>query len=1171
VNLQPGVPEIELMGISEMLKSSCFSLRGQHDSKICFLQGFQFEDAAVERRYLRYVSRQGMSLDALRFMVVGVGIAMHTQQSRTSQCEELATQPCPVGFWVLRGVSAASQLILGLALLLAMRWRAWRQVILKHYQEMLLIFLIVDVMLLFAGTSMKEIHLRNDKRCPLNSSACPNQNYNWLMITIIASYLYFIVRVVSLTLRYAYVLCAMTMLIMLGLAFPWYSQQDEVTGQWFTVNRFEPGGVVMGYLYLLLVTLMSLRCKQTQEVLSRHMFTRTRFLQSQQSSITALLQQYIPERLKLQGEIDPTGLIMEKFPVVTILFCSFDKASIRKFMEHCDARQFFSTLAGIVVDFDLLLENPNLFKLENVGQDYLVTSSVVKRGISAKHPDSHQRRVQDAVALVHMAQEMMELRAEYKDDALAEGSFTLDFKVGLHSGSCVGAVAGVQRRFYRLFGDTINTAARMCSHSSLGTIWLSEKTNRLLENTEVQTEVHGSVLVKGKGMMDVFQVLDPMRTGIAEAHISLNVDFPAQNPEFPEQDLLPPQRALSHADLLSLEASALEEAGGRTVIDMRAISLRYPRVSQGAQSASSSLHQRQSTLASESSEPRLNRDEPDVDSEGESGGWRVPPMKSSDRASRVRTSKSTEVSLRQHFIPKKKFGDLFRHQSLSYSFTAVMSEELDEIIHGTGKFHLITGQFLNAETEASYQEHIAHRMQREHTLLLSTIIVAMLFMHTYVYFQSEYTHHSRSHLWVFVIGSVSAAVQVLTLYCILQRYARLPGSQDLFKFAYIVSLFALVPLVLVVPKRYPWMGFMLLLYLNPAYSCASMALIVSAVLILGLILLTPVLWLNGSSAHLAQLLLPALLIPSVIILLRRSFFVQSRVAWQVENELSNQRLKLAGLLYDLVPSVSACTFVLRQHQDLHRLDDRSLIFREDLLWVAPLGTYACVLSTDLVDFTPLANSLGAEGVVHLLHDLWCIMDEALQFIQESNHRSSTTNLLEDVGVSPVHSFSQPRLASEHCSQQQELRIQTNDEDVSGSSKSKIPFKIDTVGDAYMVAIMLEHTSDQIEQHCVLEMMKLARSITMKVMEYSGVGHHGTEPGSVKMRMGMCLGKAASGLVGLMKPRYHIVGDPLHLAAELESKSLSFHVLMDQYTADTIHSQHLLVDLTRPGGSPRTTN
>lgn len=72
-----------------------------------------------------------------------------------------------------------------------------------------------------------------------------------------------------------------------------------------------------------------------------------------------------------------------------------------------------------------------------------------------------------------------------------------------------------------------------------------------------------------------------------------------------------------------------------------------------------------------------------------------------------------------------------------------------------------------------------------------------------------------------------------------------------------------------------------------------MALIVSAVLILGLILLTPVLWLNGSSAHLAQLLLPALLIPSVIILLRRSFFVQSRVAWQVSTPLRIQCHTLA--------------------------------------------------------------------------------------------------------------------------------------------------------------------------------------------------------------------------------------------------------------------------------------
>jgi len=292
--------------------------------------------------------------------------------------------------------------------------------------------------------------------------------------------------------------------------------------------------------------------------------------------------------------------------------------------------------------------------------------------------------------------------------------------------------------------------------------------------------------------------------------------------------------------------------------------------------------------------------------------------------------------------------------------------------------------------------------------------------------------------------------------------------------------------------------------------------------------------------------------------------IQICLCHQVERKLSNQRLKLAGLLYDLVPSVSACTFVLRQHQDVHRLDDQFLIFRKDLLWVAPLGTYACVLSTDLVDFTPLANNIGAEGVVHLLHDLWCIMDQALQSMQDLPQRRSLAKLLEKMGVSPLHSFSQPQLQSKEYSQ---LRLQeTGDHqvltDASGHMEPGVPFKIDTVGDAYMVAMMFDHPSAHIEQQSVLEMMRLAKAISIKVLEYSRTGPYGTEPGSVKMRMGMCLGKAASGLVGLMKPRYHIVGDPLQLAAELESRSRAFHVNVDQHTADCIHSDELLIDLSQ---------
>lgn len=132
-------------------------------------------------------------------------------------------------------------------------------------------------------------------------------------------------------------------------------------------------------------------------------------------------------------------------------------------------------------------------------------------------------------------------------------------------------------------------------------------------------------------------------------------------------------------------------------------------------------------------------------------------------------------------------------------------------------------------------------------------------------------------------------------------------------------------------------------------------------------------------------------------------------------------------------------------------------------------------------------------------------------------------------------------------------------------RSITPFKIDTVGDAYVVAILLDKPSDDTRRSAALKMLEVAQAIVKEVMAYSNLGPHGTEPGSVAMRMGCCLGQAVSGLVGLKKPRYHVVGDSLNRAAELESQSLAWNVRMDESTCS--HVQYLqgnvLVDLRAP--------
>uniref|UniRef100_A0A672Q3J3 Guanylate cyclase n=1 Tax=Sinocyclocheilus grahami TaxID=75366 RepID=A0A672Q3J3_SINGR len=151
--------------------------------------------------------------------------------------------------------------------------------------------------------------------------------------------------------------------------------------------------------------------------------------------------------------------------------------------------QVVDFLNKLYTTFDDIIDNYDVYKVETIGDAYMVVSGVPK-----------ENGINHAGEIASMAQDLISVCNTFKIPH--KPTTQLKIRAGIHSGPVVAGVVGTKMPRYCLFGDTVNTASRMESTSEALKIQCSGSTADLLHTLGGYVLMcRGSLNVKGKGEM----------------------------------------------------------------------------------------------------------------------------------------------------------------------------------------------------------------------------------------------------------------------------------------------------------------------------------------------------------------------------------------------------------------------------------------------------------------------------------------------------------------------------------------------------------------------------------------------------------------------------------------------------------------------------------------------
>lgn len=183
------------------------------------------------------------------------------------------------------------------------------------------------------------------------------------------------------------------------------------------------------------------------------------------------------------GELKATDRVApRRYENVAVLFCD-----IVDFTAYCDRNppeQVVAELQGLVEAFEAIVADHGLEKIKTIGDALMATAGLLE-GVEHPLPASIRCGL-DLVAAARQAKPGWGVR------------------VGIHHGPVVAGVIGRRQFLFDLWGDTVNTAARITACANANSVFLSAALWQPIRD-RCRARSHGLYELKGKGQLELVE------------------------------------------------------------------------------------------------------------------------------------------------------------------------------------------------------------------------------------------------------------------------------------------------------------------------------------------------------------------------------------------------------------------------------------------------------------------------------------------------------------------------------------------------------------------------------------------------------------------------------------------------------------------------------------------